>query len=105
MSETDSVFGEEEEGDDEEEDVSVLSSLETYQLCLKYQQVLHQQVNTQHAESALVISTHDSLKVCSKTKSQFYFPFLTALIASVEITKQNDSSSPQQREGRLHSWD
>lgn len=80
MSETDSVFGEEEDGDEEEEDVSVLSSLENYQLCLKYQQVLHQQVNTQHSESALVVSKHDSLKVCSetaeyKTKSQFYFPF------------------------------
>ncbi|XP_037537666.1 uncharacterized protein LOC119414636 [Nematolebias whitei] len=39
MSETDSVFGEEEEGDDEEEDVSALSSLENYELCLKYQQL------------------------------------------------------------------
>lgn len=42
VSERDSVFEEEDEGDDEEEDVSALSSLENYQLCLKYQQVPHQ---------------------------------------------------------------
>ncbi|KAM4728683.1 uncharacterized protein FYW61_011575 isoform 2-T3 [Anableps anableps] len=39
VSERDSIF-EEEEGDEvEEEDVSVLSSLDNYQLCLKYQQL------------------------------------------------------------------
>lgn len=39
VSERDSVFEDEEGEMDEEEDVSVLSSLENYQLCLKYQQV------------------------------------------------------------------
>lgn len=42
---TDGVMSEkswvaEEDDGDEEEDVSVLSSLDSYQLCLKYQQVL-----------------------------------------------------------------
>lgn len=40
-SERDSVVEEEEE--DEEEDVSDLSGLDNYQLCLKYQQVLYTQ--------------------------------------------------------------
>ncbi|XP_038126980.1 neurabin-1-like isoform X1 [Cyprinodon tularosa] len=39
VSERDSVFEDEEGEMDEEEDVSVLSSLENYQLCLKYQQL------------------------------------------------------------------
>lgn len=82
----------EEEEEDEDEDVAALSSLENYQLCQKYQQVIDSLGHPgQHIEYGNCI---DSL-----------FHRVSVSPASVKTTQRSVPASPGKRKGRSFCQD